>query len=66
MSENQFMTATQIATELNVAEPTVYNWIRAGVLRAYRTGGLWRIARVDFDKFLARSQFEPEAPEAQP
>jgi len=50
--ENKFYTPQDIAETLKVAYMTVYRWIRAGKLKAYKIQKQYRIKKEDFDKFL--------------
>jgi len=61
----EFFTVEEIAAELKVSRGTVRTWIAAGALRASRPGvagrdgRVYRIARSDFDSFLATKQSIP-------
>lgn len=58
MPEERPLSTGEIARLLHVTRVTVFAWIRAGKLNAYRVpGGRYRIARVEFRKFLADNQF---------
>jgi excisionase family DNA binding protein len=55
-----------VARLLHVTPVTVFNWIRAGKLKAYRLpGGHFRVARADLQQFLADNRI-PIALEAAP
>lgn len=52
----EYLTVRDVARELQITEPTVREWIHAGVLRAKRFGGkgakrAMRIARAEFERF---------------
>lgn len=47
-----FITPTEVSRLLGVSRPTIYNWMKAGILEHYRIGGLYKIKREDFNKFL--------------
>jgi len=44
----------EIADCLNLSQPTVSAWCRAGLLSACRFGRAWRIADADLKSFLAK------------
>ena len=50
------MTVGEVAQLLRVDDKTVRNWIRAGLLPAIRVGRQYRIARAEFDTFIARKE----------
>lgn len=52
--EEKFYTPKDIANTLKVAYMTVYRWIRAGKLTAYKIQKQYRIKKEDFDKFLEK------------
>lgn len=57
MSE-QYMTMREIAARIGVSKMTVYNWIRAGKIPAYRFGDLTiRVKREDAEAFLEGSKY---------
>lgn len=55
-----WLTAEEIAKELQVTGETVRAWCRAGQLRATRVGGRWRIKRSDLDEFLKPNKEVPK------
>jgi len=53
------LTTGEIARLLHVNHVTVYRWVKAGKLKAYRVaGGNFRILKSNFDKFLKVHQLE--------
>ena len=52
---DQLLTVSQVAEELQVTPQTIRNWIDGGVLPAARIGRGFRIRREDVDELLARS-----------
>ena len=51
-NNNGYLTANEIASELRVTPMTVYNWIKAGKLKAFRFGDVYRIRKDDYQEFL--------------
>lgn len=57
MPEEKPLSTGEVARLLHVTRVTVFGWIRAGKLKAYRLpGGHHRIVRTEFRKFLADHQ----------
>jgi excisionase family DNA binding protein len=52
---NQLLTVSQVAEQLQVTAQTIRNWIDSGVLPAARIGRGFRIRREDVDELLARA-----------
>lgn len=50
------LTIQQVMEQLQVADETVYRYIRQGKLKAVRVGGLWRIPSDALDEFLQKGQ----------
>ena len=50
------LTVKQIAKELSVTEYSVINWIKKGLLPAYKMDREYRIKKEDYDKFLNDSK----------
>jgi len=48
----EFLTVSQLAEELAVADRTVRRWINAGMLRIHRLGRQIRISREDANTFV--------------
>jgi excisionase family DNA binding protein len=49
---SDLLTVQQVMEQLQVADETVYRYIRSGSLKAVRSGGLWRISRESLATFL--------------
>lgn len=56
------LSSTEVARRLGVSRRTVRRWVAAGLLPAYRVGGVLRIHPEDLGAFLARCQVVPERP----
>lgn len=52
MTEEQYYSIEEVAKTLKVAYLTVYRWIQAGKLSAYKAGKQYRIKKEDLDTFL--------------
>lgn len=50
--EKEFYKAEDLAEKLDVNIMTIYRYIKAGKLKAYKTGREFRIAKGDFGAFL--------------
>ena len=48
------LTVKEIAERLQVHEQTVYRWIKKGVLKAQRVGGLLRITEEAYQEFTSK------------
>ena len=62
----RMLTLKEVAQILKVSPLTVLNWVKAGKLRAYKLGRIYRVAEKDLEVFLASSSTEllKEAPHA--
>jgi excisionase family DNA binding protein len=47
-----YYTLQEIADRLKVNYRTVYRWVRADKLPAYKFGSEWRVAEADMEKFI--------------
>lgn len=56
MFEENFLTPSQIAKQLQITERTVYRWLDAGEIRGVKLGRVWRIKEVDFEQFLKQRE----------
>lgn len=54
MSEKEFYTAQELAEKLGVNIMTVYRYIKAGKIKAYKIGKEFRIEKNEFAGFLKR------------
>ena len=52
----QYLTAADVATLLQVHMETVLRWARTGALTGAKLGKLWRFRRADVDAFVQRQQ----------
>jgi excisionase family DNA binding protein len=59
MPHDRYQTVPELADRLEVAEATVRQWIKAGVLRAIDIGKGWRIADTDLERFLKARETAP-------
>jgi len=50
--QSKFMTVKEVAELLQLNRMTIYRYVRAGKLTAYKVGKDLRIKKEDFDKFL--------------
>jgi len=54
--EKEFYKAEDLAEKLDVNIMTIYRYIKAGKLKAYKIGKEYRIDKVEFNNFLSRVQ----------
>jgi putative molybdopterin biosynthesis protein len=52
MPYQEFYTAEELAKKLRVNVMTIYRYIKAGKLNAYKIGKEFRIDKTEFNKFL--------------
>jgi excisionase family DNA binding protein len=52
MDKKEFYTARELAERLRVNIMTIYRYIKAGRLKAYKIGKDFRIDKGEFNKFL--------------
>ena len=57
--EEAYYTLAEVAERLKVSRRTVYRWIQAGDLPAYKLGQEWRIQGADLEKFLEERRTRP-------
>jgi putative molybdopterin biosynthesis protein len=60
MEKDNFYTAEELAKELKVNIMTIYRYIKAKKLKAYKLGKEFRIEKEDFYKFLNKAKTEVE------
>jgi len=48
----EFLTIQEVANILKVTKMTIYRYIKAGKITAYKVGKDFRINKEEFDKFL--------------
>ena len=58
MKTPEFYTAKELANKLRVNIMTVYRYIKAGKLKAYKMSKEFRIKNNDFNKFLKRIEIK--------
>lgn len=56
MAEETYYSIEEVAKILKVAYLTVYRWIRAKKLTAYKAGKQYRITKTDLDKLLMKNK----------
>ncbi|MFH0845849.1 MAG: helix-turn-helix domain-containing protein [Patescibacteria group bacterium] len=56
MGNKEFYTAKELAEKLRVNIMTIYRYIEAGKLKAYKLGKEFRIDKKEFNKFLNKCQ----------
>lgn len=52
MTDDQYYSITEVATLVKVTYLTVYRWIQAKKLPAYKIGKQYRIKKEDLDAFI--------------
>ena len=52
MNNKEFYTAEELAEKIRVNIMTIYRYIKAGKLKAYKIGKEFRIDKSEFNKFL--------------
>jgi len=52
MTDKKFYSAQEIADTFNYNVMTIYRYIKAGKLKAYKVGKEFRIDKNEFEKFL--------------
>ena len=50
------LTIKYIASELNISENTVRNWINKGLLKGYKLDREYRVKKEDYEQFLNNSK----------
>jgi len=55
-NKREFYLVEELACELRVSNMTIYRYIEAGRLRAYKIGGEFRIDRKDYNNFLNKAK----------
>ena len=56
MRQNKFYTAKELAGVLRVNIMTIYRYIKAGKLKAYKMSKEFRVDKKDFQRFLDRAK----------
>lgn len=52
MEKREFLTAEEVAEMLKVNIMTIYRYIKAGKIKAFKLGKNFRIEKKEFDRFL--------------
>ena len=61
--DKKWMTAYEVARDLDVHHRTVLRWLAAGEIQANKVGGQWRIPAESFKQFLNKTsnvQVDPD------
>lgn len=56
MKQKEFYTAKELEEKLSVNVMTIYRYIKAGKLNAYKIGKEFRIDKIEFNNFLDKSK----------
>lgn len=60
MTDKEFYKAEDLAKMLEVNIMTIYRYIKAGRLKAYKIGREFRIDKVEFNHFLEKTCTKPQ------
>lgn len=52
LMEKTYYTLQEVADRLKVSYRTVFRWVHAGELSAYKLGQEWRVGEADLEEFL--------------
>lgn len=55
--DETYFTVEEVAERFKVSHMTVYRWIKAGELDAYKIGGEFRITEAAIERFLEAHRF---------
>lgn len=58
MQQIEYYTLDEVSVMLKVVYLTVYRWVRAGKLQAYKVGKQYRISKEQLDLFLERDSIK--------
>jgi excisionase family DNA binding protein len=61
--DERFLTLPEVAEHLKVSRRTVYRWIKAGELSAYKFANEYRITESDLKDFLEARRFRAKGDE---
>lgn len=56
MENKELMTAREVADILKVNIMTIYRYIKAGKIKAYKIGKEFRVEKKEFDRFLDKAK----------
>ncbi len=54
----EYYTAKELAEKLSLNVMTIYRYINAGKLKAYKIGKEFRIERVEFERFMDKAKIK--------
>lgn len=57
MQQIEYYTLDEVAVMLKVVYLTVYRWVRAGKLKAYKVGKQYRVSKEHLDHFLEQKHY---------
>lgn len=53
-NKEEFYLVSELADALRVSQMTIYRYIKAGKIKAYKIGKEFRLAKKEFDAFLSK------------
>lgn len=53
---NEYYTAKELARKLSLNVMTIYRYIAAGKLKAFKIGKEFRVERVEFERFMKKAK----------
>ena len=56
MNKNEFYLVEELAEKLRVSKMTIYRYIKAGKVKAYKIGKEFRIDKSEFNNFLIQTK----------
>lgn len=56
--KEQYYTLKEITELLKISYITVYRWVQAGKIPAYKVGKQYRINKVDYEAFIKSNKFK--------
>lgn len=59
IKQAEYYTAKELADKLSFNVMTIYRYIEAGKLKAYKLGKEFRIERSEFDRFMKQAKTKP-------
>ncbi len=60
MPERDIMTVREAAEYLGMKPPTLYKYIKKGVIPAFKIGSLWRLKKSTLDEWIAKKLEEAQ------
>lgn len=58
MNEETYYTSQEVAKRFKVTYLTVFRWIKAGKLKAFKVGKQYRVKQEDLEAFIEQSKSE--------